>query len=465
MDFPAALGGHVARLESTERARTDYHFGATCQIGDLDGDGKGEVVAAAALNRSSAGHQARRRAWRNRRVRRRVAQWHGVHRLGRALSRRRRGPSGYTIDLRDDSPSPVTRIDGSASNPNNSELGEELLAGLDYDGDGAEDLFLGDLAGDGGNGVISGARPRDLQRRRAQAATTVDIAGLIASPPAGVRHTMILGPGPSSIGADTAIHGDYDGDGLGDLVVLQPKDSPPRAAPSAGSVHVIYGEVGGWPAVIDLAPADLPSPEAVRIVEIDGAHGAGRRRTAATPCATARRRRRRRRRRAGSLRQRDGRDNGFGPTDRTAAPSSTRRARRRQPAPDQRRVAARARAARRRRQRRRRAAHRRRPHSALPVRLHRRRAHRRRCSAPAPRGPGPRSSSTWRARAPRSTPTPTTRAAAHRRHAHPALPVRLHRQRAGGGRAATRTRRQRRGPGSRSTRPSSIGIACRMRQT
>ena len=61
----------------------------------------------------------------------------------------------------------VTRIRGSVSNPANDELGEELLAGLDYDGDGANDLFLGDLAGDGGNGSVSGIRARDLQRRRA----------------------------------------------------------------------------------------------------------------------------------------------------------------------------------------------------------------------------------------------------------------------------------------------------------
>jgi hypothetical protein len=100
------------------------------------------------------------------------------------------------------------------------------------------------------------------------------VADLISSPPPGVGHTLILGPVPIAIGADTAVHADYDGDGLGDLVFCNPKDNP-QSRTSAGTAHVIYGEVGGWPSLIDLAPADLPTPAAVRIVEIQGAEGAG----------------------------------------------------------------------------------------------------------------------------------------------------------------------------------------------
>jgi hypothetical protein len=40
-------------------------------------------------------------------------------------------------------------------------------------------------------------------------------------------------------------------------------------------LHLLFGEEGGWPEVIDLARADVPSPEAVRVVEIRGAHGSG----------------------------------------------------------------------------------------------------------------------------------------------------------------------------------------------
>jgi hypothetical protein len=85
-----------------------------------------------------------------------------------------------------------------------------------------------------------------------------------------VRHTLILGPGANAIGADTALHGDYDDDGLADLGFCNPYDDP-ASREQAGSVHVIFGEVGGWPPLIDLAPADLPPPAAVRIVRIEGA--------------------------------------------------------------------------------------------------------------------------------------------------------------------------------------------------
>ena len=79
------------------------------------------------------------------------------------------------------------------STPANDKLGEELLAGLDYDGDGTNDLFLGDLAGDGGNGSLSGIghvifNPGVLFEM------DVNIGDLIDAPPAGVRHTLILGP-------------------------------------------------------------------------------------------------------------------------------------------------------------------------------------------------------------------------------------------------------------------------------
>ena len=53
MDFPGTLAAHVAKIKPPTGSNK-FHFGATCQIGDLDGDGKGEVIGAAALNRSSA---------------------------------------------------------------------------------------------------------------------------------------------------------------------------------------------------------------------------------------------------------------------------------------------------------------------------------------------------------------------------------------------------------------------------
>jgi hypothetical protein len=48
-----ALDGHVARVDAPA-ASTHFHFGATLTIADLDGNGRAELIAAAALNRASA---------------------------------------------------------------------------------------------------------------------------------------------------------------------------------------------------------------------------------------------------------------------------------------------------------------------------------------------------------------------------------------------------------------------------
>ena len=60
-------------------------------------------------------------------------------------------PAGLQIDL--GSTPGVTTISGGVQN---TTFGEELLGGLDYDGDGRAELFVGDLAGDG---TQAGDRP------------------------------------------------------------------------------------------------------------------------------------------------------------------------------------------------------------------------------------------------------------------------------------------------------------------
>ncbi|MFT5192137.1 MAG: hypothetical protein ACI9DF_005177 [Verrucomicrobiales bacterium] len=64
-------------------------------------------------------------------------------------------------------------------------------------------------------------------------------------------------------------HGDFDNDGYTDLACGNPHDAP-QGRTRAGSIHVFYGQPGGWPPLIDLKRDALPSPEEMRVVKIDG---------------------------------------------------------------------------------------------------------------------------------------------------------------------------------------------------
>lgn len=252
-----ALAGHVAKI-TPPAGSSGHHFGATCQIADLDGNGRGEVLAAAALNRAGAGIDAA------------GAPPGSAQGVGGA-------PDGVLYIVWDDNfpaglwsagfsfsmataPGTTTSIRGETDNVS---FGEEVVGGLDFDADGAADLFAGDLVAFSGKGlghVLYGAA--------ALKGSTVDLD----TPPMGLRLTRILGPSNGSLGADTAAQGDFDGDHVGDLAFASPHDNP-AGRPSAGAVHVLYGGLGGWPATVDLTAANFPSPDAVRIVEIQGAKG------------------------------------------------------------------------------------------------------------------------------------------------------------------------------------------------
>jgi len=257
-----ALQGRVAHVTLPSGAN-EYHLGATCQIADLDGNGLGEVLGAAALNRAGAslGPNPSSRPW---------------HPAGGA-------PRGYLYVLWDDNFTPPwpAVLEINLSNPpgsrtlirggnRNSEFGEEILGGLDYDDDGNAELFVGDLVADetpAHNRLTSGAGYVFYNVPLLR-----DLDVYLDSPQPQVTFSTILGPIASAIGADTAAHGDFDGDGLGDLAFCSPKASP-LGRVHAGVVDVLQGRPGGWPAVIDTAA--LPPESAVRVAEIRGASGFG----------------------------------------------------------------------------------------------------------------------------------------------------------------------------------------------
>lgn len=270
-----ALEGHIARIHPPPGS-DNFHMGATCQIADLDGNGRAEVLAAAALNRTGAtirllgapvgtgqgsggsAHGTLYIAWDDNFP---DGSW----------------PIGYEYDI-SASPGGHTIIEGDIFNDT---FGEEIIGGLDFSGDGNPELFVGDLAADGINGSNSGVGHVFYDAGRLK-----DMSFDLTNPPATVDFSVIEGPLAEAIGGDTVTQGDFDGDGLGDLVFGSPNDEP-QGRVSAGSIHILYGQPGGWPALIDLSTDGLPDPVVMRIVQIHGANGTVRRDTGDTICYSA----------------------------------------------------------------------------------------------------------------------------------------------------------------------------------
>lgn len=256
------LAGYVAHIiPPREPTPEHYHLGGTCQLADLDGNGRAEVLVSAALERAGAildddgGFDADASggptggrlyiAWDDNFP---ALPW----------------PIGFELTL-GSGPGGFTALSGSTSN---GAFGEELLGGLDWDADGTADLFVGDLvanlsgrpAAGAGYVIYSAPRLRGVKAR-------IDELGALAAP---IRTTVIEGGATGDITADTAAQGDFSGDGIADLVVCSPHANPLQRH-SAGMLHVLYGRAGGFPDTIDLrAP---PPPEALDLLSVYGAHG------------------------------------------------------------------------------------------------------------------------------------------------------------------------------------------------
>jgi len=259
-----ALEGNLARILPPADS-AEHHFGATCQVADLDGNGRGEVLAATALSRGGAGVPAPGQPSETAHARG-GSPAGALHIAWDDNFPPGPWPAGYTVSLAAP-PGGRTLLRGG---PGNRTFGEEILGG-DFDGDGAADLFIGDLTGDlspfgglplSGMGVViyGAAGLRGLER------------ALDGLPPT-LRQTLLLGPEIGAIAGDTAVAGDFDGDGITDLAVSSPHANPPHDSPqsriSAGIVHVLHGESAGWPTLIDLRQP----PSTIRLTEIYGAQG------------------------------------------------------------------------------------------------------------------------------------------------------------------------------------------------
>ncbi|HTV18747.1 MAG TPA: hypothetical protein VMG12_08755, partial [Polyangiaceae bacterium] len=258
----SALAGRVARIVPPRAPAPDeYHFGASCQLADLDGNGRAEVLVSAALSRAGAILDADG----------------GLDAHGGGGADRGRlyiawddafpplpWPSGFVLEMGSGNGG-YTSLGGSSGN---EAFGEELLGGLDWDADGNADVFVGDLVSNllGRPAAGVGYVIYDARRLRGVNATIADLASL--EPP--LRVTRIYGGEGGDIAGDTAAQGDFSGDGIADLVVCSPHANPLRRH-SAGLLHVLYGRAGGFPDEVDLRS---PPPAAeLALLPVYGAHG------------------------------------------------------------------------------------------------------------------------------------------------------------------------------------------------
>jgi hypothetical protein len=81
--------------------------------------------------------------------------------------------------------------------------------------------------------------------------------------------TTFIGPEAGDIASDTALQGDFDGDGLPDIAFSSPHGSP-RGREEAGIVHIAHGQVGVFPEVVDLRDGNEPDASEIRLTEIQG---------------------------------------------------------------------------------------------------------------------------------------------------------------------------------------------------
>ncbi|MFL0810698.1 MAG: hypothetical protein K6L76_09810 [Agarilytica sp.] len=258
------LDGQTAKLLPPNNS-TNFHLGATVNIADLDGNGSAELLAAATINRAGAGEDAFG-----------AAPGSAIANSGSPLGRAYIvwddnfpdiWPTNFSITIEGGNIGAITDIQGANTAAFNSDkLGEELLGGLDYDGDGSADIFIGDITGS-----PSGRSRAGLGYIFFNAAQLKGLDFNVGEIPAGITFTVLYGTMSGAISSDTALHGDFDNDGIDDLAVSSPHDSA-LGRPDAGTLHVLWGQ-SAWPSEIDLASSQQPAYEDFAITNIFGANG------------------------------------------------------------------------------------------------------------------------------------------------------------------------------------------------
>lgn len=241
------------------------HFGSSLHARDLDGDGRDELIAAAALARLSAA----------------MAGGSPVVAIGLAGGD---GPANSRLNcgetyifysagenggrlpplvdlglpLEPGFAQRVTTIYGAGTD---HLLGEEITSG-DLNGDGWMDLILGGLTAPGPRGEPRAGVAAVLYGWQGLRGATIDLSPEpIIRPPAGLRTTFIFGSSAGDILADTLSAADLDRDGFDDLCIGIPRfdaGSGLRTRTDVGAALVVYGDPLGMPGTWEPLREELP---------------------------------------------------------------------------------------------------------------------------------------------------------------------------------------------------------------